>query len=174
MTAHPQNGAAGPPRLAALPGAPPEALGIPVPSLLHDQSPGGGTGPKPRAWTVVFPPGMEILTGNNRLHYYARAALIKALKETAWGQAKRLKLPQIERADVVIEYRPPAHRGPLCSAAIRDADNLAPTGKALVDGVTMAGIFPQDTAKHVRRVSYEFGPKSDRGQVLLHITEVES
>lgn len=127
---------------------------------------------QPRTWTIEFPPGMEILTGNNRLHWSAKGRLVRALKDTAWGRAKQQKLPRIERADVVVEYRPPAHRGPLSSAMIRDADNLAPTGKALVDGITLAGVFPQDTAKHVRRVSYEFGPKSDRGQVLLRITEV--
>ena len=142
---------------------------------LHKQCPlsaGHNFTAAPRTWTVVFPPGMEILTGNNRLHWSAKGRLVKALRDTAWAQAKRLKLPQIERADVTVEYRPPAHRGPLSSAMIRDADNLAPTGKALVDGLTMARVFPQDTAKHVRRVSYEFGPKSDHGQVLLHITEV--
>ena len=172
MTARPKIGAVGPPRPAALSCAPPVAQDNPVPP--PSPTPGsGGAGPTTgRAWTVVFPPGMEILTGNNRLHWSAKGRLVKALKETAWGQAKRLKLPRIERADVVIEYRPPAHRGPLSSAMIRDADNLAPTGKALVDGLTMAGVLEDDRVRHVRRVSYEFGPKSDRGQVLMHVTEV--
>ena len=158
--------------LAGRPGAlspPLGASGTSSPPSANPRAEGGAGG---RTWTVVFPPGLEILTGNNRLHWSAKGRLVKALRDGAWGQAKRLKLPRIERADVVVEYRPPAHRGPLSSAMIRDADNLAPTGKALVDGLTMAGVFEDDRVRHVRRVSYEFGPKSDRGQVLLHITEV--
>jgi hypothetical protein len=139
---------------------------------------GGVTGRTPsaesRTWTIEFAPGMELLTGNSRLSRYPRAELIKTLKNAGYIMAKQLKLPRIERADVAVEYRPPAHRHPLASAMIRDADNLAPATKALIDGFTMAGVFPQDSVKHVRRVSYEFGPKSERGQVLLHITEVTS
>jgi hypothetical protein len=115
---------------------------------------------------------MELLTGNSRLSRYPRAALIKTLKNAGYVMAKRLRLPRIECADVAVEYRPSAHRHPLASAMIRDADALAPAAKALLDGITLAGVFADDRVKHVRRVSYEFGPKSERGQVLLHITEV--
>jgi hypothetical protein len=144
---------------------------IPAGSATPGQLPAG---PEPRSWTIAFTPGMELLTGNSRLSRYPRAALIKILKNAGYVMAKRLKLPRIECADVSVEYLPPAHRRPFASAQIRDADNLAPAVKALIDGITMAGVFPQDSVKHVRRVSYEFGPKSERGQVLLHITEVTS
>ena len=177
MTAHPLKPAAGPPRLAALPGAPPEALGIPVPSLLHDQSPSGGTGPKPRAWTVVFPPGMEILTGNNRLSRYPKARVVKALREQGWAQAKRLGLPRLERAEIHVTYLPPPRRlqdrHPLASARIEDGQNLDPTSKALIDGIVSAGVLRSDSRKYVRRVSNELLEGTcPRGQVVLHITEV--
>lgn len=160
------------PRLAVQPGrlAPACRPGTPAGSAApHGALPAG---PPPRTWTIAMTPGMELLTGNSRLSRYPRAALIKAIKAQGWGAAKRLRLPLIERAVIVVEYRPPAHRGPLASAMIHDADNLAPTGKALIDGIAEAGVFARDSVKYVRRVSYEFGPKSERGQVLLHITEV--
>jgi crossover junction endodeoxyribonuclease RusA len=115
---------------------------------------------------------MEVLTANNRMHYHAKARLTRILRETGVTMARSARLPRLERADITVEYLPPAGRHPLASARIRDAENLAPTGKALIDGITQAGVFADDNIRHVRRVSFEFGPKSKRGQVLLHITEV--
>ena len=158
-----QDAAASPASRAGTAAGIPAGGDLPTPGLVPP------AGPDPRTWTIACPPGMELLTGNSRLSRYPRARLIKTLKGIGWALVLSNRLPRIERVDVAAEYRPPAHRHPLASAMIRDADNMAPTVKALIDG-----IFPQDSVKHVRRVSYEFGPKSERGQVLLHITEVTS
>jgi hypothetical protein len=96
----------------------------------------------------------------------------RTLKETAQTLAVHHKIPRIDRADIVVEYRPPAHRHPMASAMLHDADNLCPTEKPLVDGITQAGVFVRDNSTHVLSVKVRIGPKSERGQVLLHITEV--
>lgn len=127
---------------------------------------------EPRTFVIEFPPGMELLTANSRLSRYPRARLIKSLRGIGWGHAKKCRVPQLGPATVEVFYHPPAGRGPLCSARIHDADNIAPTAKALIDGIAQSGVWPRDSAQHVRRVSYEFGPKSKRGQVVMRITEV--
>jgi hypothetical protein len=120
---------------------------------------------------------MEILTGNNRLSRYPKARLVKELRQQGWAAAKRLKLPRIERAEIRVTYLPPPRRvqdrHPLASARIEDGENLAPTSKALIDGIVSAGVFASDSRKHVRRVSNELLEGTDpRGQVCVHITEV--
>jgi hypothetical protein len=60
----------------------------------------------------------------------------------------------------------------MASVMLHDADNLCPTEKPLVDGITKAGVFVRDNSTHVLSVKVRIGPKSERGQVLLHITEV--
>jgi hypothetical protein len=131
-----------------------------------------------RTWALEFPAGMELLTGNNRLSRYPKARVVKALREQGWGAAVSNRLPPIERADIHVTYLPPPRlrkdRHPFASARIEDSENLAPTGKALIDGIAQAGTFGGgDSRKHVRRVTYELLPGTcPRGQVTLHITEV--
>jgi len=127
-------------------------------------------------WTLEFPPGMELLTGNNRLSRYPKAAVVKALREQ--GRIAARDLPQIERADIHVTYLPPPRlrkdRHPFASARVEDSDALGPTAKALIDGIAKAGTFGGgDSRKHVRRVTYELlDGACPRGQVTLHITEV--
>jgi hypothetical protein len=192
MTPHPTRRAAGlAPESAALPSERPPGHSegnSPASPLAY---PGGGAGPQTpgsgderepsplpgRTFTLEFPPGMEILTGNNRLSRYPKARVTKALREQGWAQAKRLKLPRLERAEICVTYLPPPRRvqdrHPLASARIEDGENLGPTSKALIDGIVSAGVFASDSRKHVRRVSNELlDGTCPRGQVVLHIVEV--
>ncbi len=137
----------------------------------------GGHHGAPRTWVLEFPAGMELLTANNRLSRYPKARVTKALREQGWGAAMRHRLPRIECATIHVTYLPPPRRRkdrhPFASERIEDSENLAPTGKHLVDGIVDAGVFASDSRKHVRRVTCELLPGScPRGQVTLHITEV--
>lgn len=135
-----------------------------------------------RTWTLKFEPGMSILTSNNRLSRYPKAAEVKRLSNIALVKAIEEHLPCIEYADVLVEYQPPPRRirdrHPFASERVEDAGALAPTGKALIDGLTRAGVFgangrKSDSRKHVRREIYELLPGTHpRGRVILRITEI--
>jgi hypothetical protein len=84
-------------------------------------------------------------------------------------------VPRLERIRVTVLYDPPP------DGRHRDADNLAPTGKALLDGVALAvlpsygrrRIVPGDDSRHVARVSFEIGPEPfPRGRLRMIITEL--
>jgi hypothetical protein len=135
-----------------------------------------------RTWTLEFEPGMPILTSNSRLSRYPKAALIKDLGNRAFWKAAEARLPCIEYADVLVQYQPPPRRlrdrHPFASERVEDSGALAPTGKALIDGLTQAGVFgangkKSDSRKHVRRELYELLPGTHpRGQVTVRITEI--
>jgi hypothetical protein len=138
----------------------------------------GGSAPAgdPRTWTITFPAGMEVLTGNNRLSRHPKAGIARELRRQGWIGGRRL--PQIGRADIHVTYLPPPRllkdRHPFASARVEDSDALWPTGKHLIDGIADAGTFGGgDSRKHVLRVTYELLPGTcPRGQVTLHITEI--
>lgn len=140
----------------------------------------GGSAPAgdPRTWTIQFPAGMELLTANNRLSLHPKAEIIKTLRQHGGIAARSSRLPLIHRADIHVTYLPPPRRRkdrhPFAAARIEDSENLAPTGKHLIDGIADTGVFGGgDSRKHVRRVTYELLPGTcPRGQVTLHITEV--
>lgn len=82
------------------------------------------------------------LTANQRLHWARKAVLTKRCRETACWLAKSKKLPGAQRLTVTLHYRPKERRR-------RDAHNLYPTVKALVDGLVDAGVVPDDDTTHV-------------------------
>ena len=162
------------------PAAPPAspggaAVGIPAGGDLP--TPGLTPPAGPRTWTIELPPSTVLLTSNHRLHRMKANAVTQSLRGLAIQLARKQRIPQVERADILVTYLPPPRlrrlRHPLASERVDDPDALAPTGKALIDGLTQAGVFVSDNRKHVRRVAYELLEGScPRGQVLLHITEV--
>ncbi len=137
------------------------------------------TTPAPREWVVELPPGTPIISGNHRMHPMARAAAVKRLKDTTVRAIEIARLPVITvPVDVLIEYEPPPRlkkdRHPLASARIEDSDNLAPTGKTLVDALRKAGVLARgDAHGRVRKVTNQVLPRTHlRGHVRMRITEV--
>lgn len=92
--------------------------------------------------TVTVPRAL-ILTANGREYWRKRARKVKALRLLAAKAHADAGKPRFERAriDVLIDY-PDRRR--------RDCDNLAPTTKALVDGMVAAGLLPDDDDTHLR------------------------
>jgi hypothetical protein len=169
VTTHPTNPAASP----ANPGG--AAVGIPAGG--DQPTPGLMPPAGPRTWTIEMPPSTVLLTSNHRLHRMEAHKINTSLGDLAGQLARNQRIPRIERADILLTYLPPPRlvkdRHPLASARVEDSGALAPTGKALIDGLKDAGVFADDNFRHVRRESYELLEGScPRGQVLLHITEV--
>lgn len=133
--------------------------------------------PAARAWVLEIPPGTVLLTSNHRLYRYDANRATQNLKQIAIGLARQQRIPQIARADIYVTYVPPPRlkrmRHPLASERVEDADALAPTVKALLDGCTQANVWKADTRKHVRRVTYELLDGTDPcGQLRMYICEV--
>ena len=149
-------------------------------------TPGGEVdGPRlaagPRTWTLTLPEGTTIISGNNRLDRWTKNRLIKDLHAKVADAAKRQMgrpVPPVGPVEITVEYVSPprskAKRHPFASDCILDSDNIAPTGKALVDGlVKVAKIWPSDSKKYVRKTSYILAPETHpRGLIRIHIMEV--
>jgi Holliday junction resolvase RusA-like endonuclease len=121
-----------------------------------------------REIAIELPPGMPVLSLNDRMHYARRNNASQQLKTAAWAKALQARLPALQRAEVTVEYQPPDRRR-------RDPDNLAPTGKAAIDGLVLAGVLPDDDSEHVAAVRYVIGPLyalHPRGRIILRVREV--
>lgn len=133
------------------------------------------SGGEPREWKITLPAGLELLSMNGREHYQVRHRKAQALKDAAIVMTRKAKVPQLRRITFTVVYDPPDGR-------YRDADNLAPTGKALLDGAALVilplyggkkRVVPGDDSRHVARVSLEIGPEPfPRGRLRMVITEV--
>lgn len=114
-------------------------------------------------WTIEMPPGIKVMNANDRGHWAPRHRLTRTWRQTALVLARKAKLPRLEQACIIVEYYPPTRR-------TRDEANLAPTAKAIVDGLVEAGLLPDDNTAYLTgpypKISSELRPK---GQMLVHI-----
>ena len=118
-------------------------------------------------YTLELPPGLPLLSLNDRRHWAASHLITKQVKKAAWACALAAKVPALQRVTITVEYQPPN------SSRRRDPDNLAPTGKAAIDGLVLAGVLPDDDSTHVTAVRYQIGPVFPRGRIILHVREME-
>lgn len=120
---------------------------------------------EPRTWTLELPAGLKLLSLNGREHWAERARRSKTLKNAAWAMALAGKVPHLERASIVVEYRPPDRRR-------RDADNPAPSAKACIDGIVAAGVLTDDACpQYVTEIRCTIGELYPCGRLVLHVTE---
>lgn len=83
------------------------------------------------------------LTANMRFrHWSQERRIVKAIRHESGLRARAMKLPASEHIKVQLYYRPRDVRR-------RDASNLMPTQKALVDGLVDAGVIPDDTPEFI-------------------------
>ena len=103
------------------------------------------------------------LSLNDRGHWAPRARAIKDVRETGRLLAKAAQLEPCERIRVELHYQPRVRRG-------RDNENLVATAKPLIDGLTDAGVIPDDTDEYVERTMPTIHPTSDTGRMWLVVT----
>lgn len=121
---------------------------------------------EPRTWTLEFPPGMLLLSLNDRYHWAEKGKRAKALREAGWALARQQQIPQLQRASFVVEYRPPDRRR-------RDNDNIpAGSGKHGIDGIVQARVLVDDSREYVADIRYRLGAIVPKGQLVIYITEV--
>lgn len=121
---------------------------------------------EPRTWTVELPPGLRLLSLNQRLHWAERARITRGLRQAAFVVARNAHIPPLERASVTVEYRPPL------ATRRRDLDNVpAASGKPAIDGIVDARVLRDDAPPYVTDLHYRIGEPCPRGRLVLHITE---
>ncbi|WP_051485544.1 hypothetical protein [Nocardioides sp. J54] len=94
------------------------------------------------------------LSANQRLHWAPRAKRTKALRELGYFTAKARRAPRFDVAHVAAFIGYPRN-------GKADPANAAPTIKALIDGITDAGVFPDDDSTHVIGPTYLRDPKPE-------------
>jgi hypothetical protein len=104
--------------------------------------------------SIVFPAPDVRLSMNDRTHWARKARITKEWRQAAFtwslnAVSHGLTRPQPpSRVKVVFEVKDPWRR--------RDPHNLAPTVKAIVDGMVDAHIWPDDSSKWVTIDDPEF------------------
>lgn len=113
---------------------------------------------------------VDVISANGREHHMTKARKTKTVRQLAWATAFRItqhrSIPLVDRAHVTVSIGwQPLKR-------TRDADNLAPTVKAAIDGFVDAGVFSNDDDKHRLSTTYTTYPRSEAGRVWLRF-EIE-
>lgn len=125
---------------------------------------------KPHTWTLTLDQCGRPLTQNqaHRMHYRDVARVRRRWHDTAAWLARRRRIPALPAITVAAYGRYGTRR------SLPDPDALAPTLKAVIDGIVAAGVIPDDTSTHVRSVTY-LPPVVASGQadgLVVTITEV--
>lgn len=118
--------------------------------------------------TIHITAPCALINANHRLHYHAKASRTLAWRkaaETAAEAAEPLTIP--DRARIVIHIHTTTRR-------TYDAGNLHPTGKAIIDGFTDAGLWPDDSNQYVIGPDMRQGEKQATLAVTVTITEPEA
>jgi crossover junction endodeoxyribonuclease RusA len=119
-----------------------------------------------RTWTIALPAGQKLLNANDRLHWAAKARIVKQLRSDAYLLAKAAKIPQLKRARIDCTYERPDRRR-------RDAANWSDTAKPLVDGLVDAGVLVDDDSEYLDGPFMHIGDVHPGGRIVLEITELE-
>lgn len=114
-------------------------------------------------WVLRFPQPCQRLSMNDRMHWGRRNALAQQWKDAVYWWARSNGLPKL---------LPPCMLRvtfPVTDRRRRDGDNPAPTVKAIVDGLVLAGCWSDDTPEWVETASSRFDPDAPRGLVVVEV-----
>lgn len=111
-----------------------------------------------------------LLTSNQRKHWAEKARHTKVIRDMAWVlcmHPKRAHLPAAT-CDVVVTWGDKRRR---------DAESIAPTAKAAIDGCVDAGLLTDDSDRYLKKVSYSNAKETHKVSglacyVTLTFTEV--
>lgn len=119
----------------------------------------------PACFTIELPPGLVLLTANERPHWSRRASVAGGIRVAAATLARAAQIPASEQAWITVVLHP--HNGRRL-----DPHNWGPSAKAAIDGLVDAGILPDDDWRHLLAVTFLLGPTRPARQLSLHITPV--
>lgn len=100
---------------------------------------------------IVDVPAADLLTANQRLHRMVAAKRVKRLRTAGQINAREQNVGHYDRAHVTITVAWPDRRR-------RDVLNIAPTAKALIDGMTAANCWDDDDDAHLIGPDFRVSP----------------
>lgn len=113
--------------------------------------------------------GNEMISANDRLNKYTKADLTAHLRKLS----KERALTQFDHSErTMFSDKRPCHIGVIvCPPTNRrmDSPNWYPTVKALIDGLTDAGVFEDDNNKVITSVTFVPGPKTSNKKYRIEI-----
>lgn len=110
--------------------------------------------PAPAAW----------VSANDRTHWRVKAERVKAWRLAASVLGRLVsRTPMGTPVDITVTV----HR---TSARRADASNLAPTAKAVIDGLTDAGWWPDDDDQHIVSTTFVAGQPKARPTLTITAT----
>jgi hypothetical protein len=89
-----------------------------------------------------------VLTSNQRQHWATKARHTKVIRDMAWILAKHSRIQPMQAAEIEVEVTWPNR------SRKRDSHNLQPSAKAAIDGFVDAGLIPDDSDKHLRKLTF--------------------
>lgn len=105
--------------------------------------------------------GNQMINANDRMHYIVKSQITDYLRtlayETASEQVHDDELPLFDeqhQCAILVDVKPPTNRR-------FDPPNIYPTVKALIDGLTDAGIWEDDNGKIIKMISFISSCKSN-------------
>lgn len=105
--------------------------------------------------TIDVPPNEWLSANDRRGHWAAKAKRTKALRARGAWAARQQRLAVPTPVLVVADIGYPRN-------GKADPNNASPTVKAILDGLTDAGVWPDDDSEHVIGPLYRRGPKTGR------------
>lgn len=118
----------------------------------------------PAWWTLSFPPPAKRLSMNDRMGWQQAAPLKAAWRDAAYWHAYRegwtRTVGDVGACYVRVTF-------PVNDNRRRDSDNPAPTVKAIIDGLVLAGLWPDDSPEWVETLGSRFDRGSDWVRVEL-------
>lgn len=88
-----------------------------------------------------------LLTSNQRKHWAEKARHTRVIRDMAWILAKQARARMMPAATLEVVAKWGDHKR-------RDAENIAPTAKAAIDGCVQAGLLADDSSRYLKKVSY--------------------
>lgn len=96
---------------------------------------------------LTFEPPAPLLSMNDRQHYRRRSPIVREWRRAAWAAGCATGLGPSKRR--LVGRQEVAVTLPVKGRLRRDPMNYVATVKAIVDGLTDAGLWPDDDAEHV-------------------------
>lgn len=108
--------------------------------------------------------GNEMISTNDRMHHAVRSQITKFLRDKAKEETPLPIIPYSKRnpCKVVITVFAPTRRR-------MDSPNWYPTVKALIDGMTDAGVWDDDDNSVIKEISFKYGGLSGNKNYKLKI-----
>jgi len=117
-------------------------------------------------WQISL--GFRPWTANaeRRMHWAARAELVASWRAHAAAEARRQRIPRLDRVAVEIEPTVRSRRH------LPDVAACYPAAKAMIDGLVDAGVLPDDDPRHVVAQLFLAPIVADKESLAITVTDL--